>query len=120
MPDALHELSATALVDGYRQRTISPVEVTRAVLGHIERWEHHLQALYLPRPEQAMEQARASEARWLRGAALGPLDGVPITIKENIATQGDPVPVGTAATALVPAAADAPPAARMRESGAVL
>jgi aspartyl-tRNA(Asn)/glutamyl-tRNA(Gln) amidotransferase subunit A len=45
---------------------------------------------------------------------------VPVTIKENIATQGDPVPLGTAATQLVPAPADAPPAARLREAGAVL
>src|SRR5689334_11854910 len=117
---ALHELPATALVQGYRERAFSPVEVTRAVLGHIERWERHLQALYLLRPELALDQARASEARWLRGEPLGPLDGVPLTIKENIATQGDPTPLGTAAVDLVPAAADAPPAARVRESGGVL
>ena len=86
------------------------------MLGHIERWEHHLQALYLLRPEAALQQARASEARWLRGEPLGPLDGVPVTIKENIATRGDPMPLGTAASELVPAAADAPPAARAARS----
>jgi aspartyl-tRNA(Asn)/glutamyl-tRNA(Gln) amidotransferase subunit A len=119
-PRALHELSAPALVDAYRRRELSPVEVTQSVLGHIERWEHHIRALYLLRPELALAQARASEARWMKGEPLGPLDGVPITIKENIATQGDPVPLGTAATELVPATADAPPAARVRESGGVL
>ena len=65
-------------------------------------------------------QARASEARWLKGQPLGPIDGVPLTIKENIATRGDPMPLGTAAADLVPAAADAPPAARLKESGAVV
>ncbi len=120
MGQPLHELSATALVAGYRRREFSPVEVTQAVLGHVERWERHLQALYLLRPERALEQARASEARWLRGAPLGPVDGVPATVKDNIATQGDPTPLGTAAMELVPAAVDAPPAARLRESGAVL
>ena len=45
---------------------------------------------------------------------------MPVTIKENIATRGTPMPLGTAATALVPAAADAPPAARLREAGAVI
>ena len=45
---------------------------------------------------------------------------MPITIKENIATKGVPVPLGTAATELVPAAADAPAAARVREAGAVI
>jgi aspartyl-tRNA(Asn)/glutamyl-tRNA(Gln) amidotransferase subunit A len=120
MPCALHELSAPALIDAYRRRDVSPVEVTRAVLGHMERWEHHLHALYLFRPELALQQARASEARWQRGAPLGALDGVPVTIKENIATMGDPTPLGTAATELVPAVADAPPAARVREAGGVI
>jgi aspartyl-tRNA(Asn)/glutamyl-tRNA(Gln) amidotransferase subunit A len=67
-----------------------------------------------------MQQARASEARWLRGAPLGVLDGVPVTLKENIATLGDPIPLGTAACELVPSTADAPPAARIREAGGVM
>jgi aspartyl-tRNA(Asn)/glutamyl-tRNA(Gln) amidotransferase subunit A len=120
MQRSLHELSAPALIAAYRRRELSPVEVTQSVLGHIERWEPHLQALYLLRPELALQQARASEARWLRGAPAGPLDGVPVTIKDNIATQGDPTPLGTAATQLAPAAADAPPAARVREAGGVI
>lgn len=45
----------------------------------------------------------------MRGVALGPLDGMPVTVKELIATAGDPVPLGTAASALTPASADAPP-----------
>lgn len=117
---ALHDLPAHALLDAYRSRRLSPVEVTQSVLDHIARWEPHLCATYLLRPEAALEQARASEARWLRGAPQGLLDGVPATIKENIATAGDPTPLGTAATVLVPAPADAPPAARMREAGAVI
>ncbi|ROZ79705.1 amidase [Ramlibacter sp. WS9] len=117
---ALHELSAPTLIDAYRRRDLSPVEVTQSVLGHIERWEHHVHALYLLRPELALEQARASEARWNRGEPMGPLDGVPVTIKDNIATHGDPTPLGTAAADLVPAAADAPPAARVREAGGVV
>jgi aspartyl-tRNA(Asn)/glutamyl-tRNA(Gln) amidotransferase subunit A len=116
----LHDLPAHALLAAYRQRTLSPVEVTEAVLKHIDAWEPHIQATYLLRPEAALEQARASEARWMRGEPMGLLDGVPATIKENIATQGDPLPAGTAAVDLVPAAADAPPAARMREAGAVI
>ena len=119
-PQALHELPATTLTEAFRRGELSPVEVTQSVLGHIERWEQHLKALYLLRPALALEQARASEARWLQGHPLGPLDGVPVTIKDNIATRGDPTPLGTAAVDLVPAAADAPPAARLRESGAVI
>jgi len=117
---ALHDLPAYELLAAYRQRQLSPVEVTQAVLEHIARWEPRLHATYLLRPEAALAQARASEARWLRGTPQGLLDGVPVTIKENIATEGDPTPLGTAATSLEPAAADAPPAARLREANAVL
>jgi aspartyl-tRNA(Asn)/glutamyl-tRNA(Gln) amidotransferase subunit A len=117
---ALHALPAHELLDAYRARRLSPVEVVQSVLSHIDQWEPHIQATYLLRPEAALAQARASEARWLRGEPQGLLDGVPSTIKENISTQGDPTPLGTAAVELVPAATDAPPAARMREAGAVI
>ena len=116
----LHDLSAIALLDLYHRKAASPVEVARAVLRHIGRWEPHLHATYALDPEAALVQAEASQARWLKGEPLGALDGVPAMIKENIATKGVPVPLGTAATELVPAAQDAPPAARLREAGAVI
>ena len=119
-PSQLYELSASELIDAYSRGTISPVEVVRSVLDHIDRWEPHLQATYLLRPDLALDQAHASQARWHRREPCGPLDGVPTTIKENIATVGDPLPAGTAAVDLVPAAADAPPAARLREAGAIM
>jgi aspartyl-tRNA(Asn)/glutamyl-tRNA(Gln) amidotransferase subunit A len=117
---ALHAWPAPALIEAYRQRDLSPVEVMQSVLDHILRWEPQLCATYLLRPERALQQARASEARWLRNKPCGVLDGVPVTLKENIATEGDPTPLGTAASVLTAAAADAPPAARLREAGAVL
>jgi aspartyl-tRNA(Asn)/glutamyl-tRNA(Gln) amidotransferase subunit A len=116
----LHTLDATELLAGYRSRSFSPVEVMRAVLARVQRWEPQLCATYLLRPEQALANAAASEARWLRGAPIGILDGVPVTIKENIATEGDPMPAGTAASRLTPALLDAPPAARLREAGALV
>ena len=117
---ALHELSAAQLSRLYATGEASPVEVTQAVIAHIARWEPRLCALYAYAPDGALQQARASEARWRAGQALSPLDGVPLTLKENIATKGVPLPAGTAATVLTPAAEDAPPAARMREAGCVL
>jgi len=116
----LHALSAAELLDLYPRKAASPVEVTRAVLRHIERWEPSLCATWALDPEAALVQAELSQARWLKGEPIGPLDGVPVTIKENIATKGVPVPLGTAATTLVPAERDAPPAARLREAGAVI
>ena len=115
----LHQLSAAELLELYRRKAASPVEVTRAVLEHIERWEPKLKATYALDAERALKMARDSEARWMKGEARA-LDGVPAMIKENIATEGVPTPLGTAATELSPAAADAPPAARLREAGTVL
>lgn len=120
MSHELAYLGAQALAQHYRRGTLSPVEVVRAILAHIDRWEPQLCATYLLRPERVLEQARASETRWQRGEPLSALDGIPCTLKDNIATAGDPMPLGTAGSDLTPAAADAPPAARLREAGAVL
>ena len=121
---ALHDLSAVELLARYRERSLSPVEVTRAVLDRIAAWEPHLHATYALDGDAALAAARVSETRWLRhvsaGENVGALEGVPTMIKENIATAGMPVPLGTAATELVPAERDAPPAARLREAGAVI
>ncbi|MDP1899536.1 MAG: amidase [Rubrivivax sp.] len=118
MPE-LHDLSAAELGQAYRTGTLSPVEVARAVIAHAERWEPQLHATWAFDAEAALAMARESETRWRKGLALSALDGVPVTIKENIATKGVALPLGTAATTLVPATEDAPPAARLREAGAV-
>ena len=115
----LHTLSATELLHRYQRGELSPLEAVRATLAHIERCEPHLHACYALDADAALVMAAASTARWQRGEAL-PLDGVPVMVKENIATKGVPMPLGTAATDLIPAAADAPPAARLREAGAVI
>jgi aspartyl-tRNA(Asn)/glutamyl-tRNA(Gln) amidotransferase subunit A len=116
----LHDLSAVDLIAGYRTRQFSPTEVLEDVLAHIAVWEPHIKALYAFDPEGAREVAKASSERWQKGEPTGLLDGVPVTIKDNIATKGVPVPLGAATTRLVPAAVDAPPAARLREAGAVI
>lgn len=118
-------LTATELLDGYAAGRFSPVDATEAVIGQIERRESELGALYLFDAQKARAAARASEARWRAGEPLRlkngtTIDGVPITIKENIATKGDPLPVGTVASDHTPQAADAPAAARVREAGAVI
>ena len=117
---AVHHLSATELRDLYRRKTLSPVEVTKAILARIAHWEPSLKATYALNPEAALAEAGKAEIRWGRGEPAGALDGVPVMIKDNIATKGVAVPLGTAATELKPAAADSPPAARLREAGAIL
>ncbi len=113
-------LSAVELMACYRDGSLSPVDVMRAVIAQVERREPEIAALYAYDPEMALAVAEGSAVRWSHKEPLGPLDGVPVTIKDNIATKGVPVPLGTAATGLAPAAADAPPAARLREAGAII
>jgi aspartyl-tRNA(Asn)/glutamyl-tRNA(Gln) amidotransferase subunit A len=117
---ALHDLSAVDMVAGFRARQFSPSEVLDEVIEHIERWEPHLKALYAFDPDGARAAAKASTERWQKGDSTKPLDGVPVTIKDNIATKGTPIPLGTATTKLVPAVDDAPPAARLREAGSII
>jgi aspartyl-tRNA(Asn)/glutamyl-tRNA(Gln) amidotransferase subunit A len=117
---ALHDLSAVDLIAGFRARQFSASEVLDDVLAHIALWEPHIKALYAFDPESARLAAKASTERWQKGEPVGPLDGVPVTIKDNIATKGIAAPLGTATTRLIPAEADAPPAARLREAGAII
>src|SRR5262249_37845035 len=113
----LHDMSAHDLSSSYRAGKLSPVEAIRAALSRIERWEPTINAMYTVNADGALAQAAASEARWRDGKPLSALDGVPVTIKSNIAVRGVPTPVGTAAGGMTPSPADAPSAARLREAG---
>jgi len=113
-------LTALELLRAYRSRKLSPVEALASVVERVEAFEPHIAATWLCAPERALRQARASEARWMKDEPIGPLDGVPATVKDNIATSGDPTPLGTAASDMTPAEADAPPAARLKEAGAII
>src|ERR1700753_1540650 len=116
----LHDLGAVDLLAGYRSKQFSPSEVLDDVLTQIEKAEPHIKALYAFDPDGARAAAKASTERWQSGTPSAALDGVPVTIKENIATKGVPVPLGAASNKLVPSPVDAPPAARLREAGAVI
>ena len=121
MSAELTRLSATRLVAAYRRKAISPVEVTQAVLDGIEAFDPAVNAFCVVDGARAMDAARASEARWQRGAPLGLVDGVPATIKDLVLCAGWPTLRGSLA---VPReqdwSDDAPVTARLREHGAVL
>uniref|UniRef100_UPI002FDB7CF1 amidase family protein n=1 Tax=Agrobacterium cavarae TaxID=2528239 RepID=UPI002FDB7CF1 len=116
----LIDLNTLEILALYRDKTLSPLEYWQAVEARIEAFEPIVNALYAYDPEDARRQAEASTQRWLKGETLGPLDGLPVSLKELIATKGQPVPLGTKAVELVPAGEDAPVAARCREDGAIL
>ncbi|HKP65749.1 MAG TPA: amidase family protein, partial [Casimicrobiaceae bacterium] len=114
-------LSAVELLDGYRQKAFSPVDVARDCLTQIERHGAALNAFVHVDAEGALAAARASEGRWRRGAPAGALDGVPVTIKDLILTRGMPTRRGSKALdATGPWETDAPVTARLREAHAVI
>ena len=113
-------LTASELVDAFRKRTLSPVEVTAAVLKRIEALNPVLNAFSLV-SENALNEAKASEARWLAGQPKGLLEGVPVSIKDLILTRGWPTRRGSKTIdPKGPWNDDAPATARLREHGAVL
>jgi len=117
---AIHDLDAVQVAAQYAAGTLSPVEVARACLDRIAACEPRLNAMYRIDADGSLTAAKASEARWRAKQPLSPLDGVPVTLKENIYTKGDPAPIGTRANDdALPQPADAPPAARLREAGCV-
>ena len=95
MADDIAFLSAPQLLARYRTKTLSPVEVIGATLRRLETYEGALNAFVLYDPESAMAAARASEARWQKGAPEGLLDGVPLAIKDTQLTKGWPRLVGS-------------------------
>ena len=116
----LCSLSATALLEGFNKRTLSPVEVSKAVLARIEKLNPKLNAFCLI-SEKIVEDAKASEARWMAGQPRGLLDGVPVSIKDILLTKGWPTLRGSKTVdAKGPWNDDAPAVARLREHGAVL
>ncbi|MDP8922397.1 MAG: amidase family protein, partial [Chloroflexota bacterium] len=86
--DALCRLSATRLAALIRDREVSPVEVAVALLARAERLDPVLHAFMTRTPERALERARAAEAAVQRREWLGPLHGVPVTIKDVVWVKG--------------------------------
>ncbi len=116
----MSDLTATGLATAFRKGAMSPVEATRTILARIEATAS-LNAFCHVDAEGALAAARASEIRHARGEALGPLDGVPVGIKDLIVTRGMPTRRGSRSTAAdAPMEHDAPVVARLREAGAVL
>ena len=114
-------LSAGELAAAYRASELSPVEAAAESLAAIEARDGELNAFCLVDGERALAEARASEQRWARGEPAGPLDGVPVGVKDLLVTRGWPTLRGS--RAIDPAGPwedDAPVVAALRRAGAVL
>jgi len=113
-------LTARQLSDGYRHRLLSPVEVVGATFERIGALQPRLNCYLALCEETALAAARASEARWLRGEPLSPLDGVPFSVKDIVNTKGVRTTHGSVVYADNLPDSDALAVARMRRGGAVL
>jgi aspartyl-tRNA(Asn)/glutamyl-tRNA(Gln) amidotransferase subunit A len=121
MSDDMLSLSAAQLVEHFRARRLSPVEVARAALERIARLQPAYNAFVLVGEEDALRAARESEARWARGEPLGPVDGLPTTVKDLLLAKGWPTRRGSRTVdPNQPWEEDSASVARMREHGAVL
>src|SRR6516165_6368619 len=113
--------SAVELLQLYRAKALSPLEVTRTLLDRLDSLEPKINAFCLVDQDGAMAAARASEARWLRGEQTGALDGVPVTIKDLVLMRGFPTLRGSHLVERYQDwSEDAPATARLREAGAVI
>ena len=117
----LASLEPHQLCELFATRQVSPVEVMKATLALAETEGRALNAWAVLDGEAGLLAAQESEARWLRGAPLSQLDGVPVSVKDNIQVAGWPTRLGSRLTSSRgPWTLDAPAAARLREAGAVL
>ena len=115
----LHIQPISRLAEQIRNREVSPVEVLQACLDRIAEINPKLNAI-VTFADDAMEKAREAETAVTRGDVLGPLHGVPLTIKDTIETAGLRTTSGSAMRAEFIPQRDAPAVARLKAAGAIV
>ncbi|WP_166432864.1 amidase [Nesterenkonia salmonea] len=114
----LPDLDASQLAAGYAAGEVDPVDVVTACLARMDEAEPVIHAMYDRYDDAALVSAEAARTRWAKGEPLSPLDGIPVTLKENQQIAGRPTPWGSATTVLAPAEHNSPVAERILGSGA--
>jgi aspartyl-tRNA(Asn)/glutamyl-tRNA(Gln) amidotransferase subunit A len=118
--DDLAYLSAVALATAIRNRRLSPVEVTRAVLARIDRHNPALNALVTVDAEESLRAAARAEAAVMKGEPIGPLHGVPLHVKDNLYVAGSRTTFGSKLQEKNVTAEDCPAVERLRKAGMIL
>lgn len=118
--DEIIYASARAIAAAIRQKKVSALEVVEAHLRRIEEVNPRLNAVVQLSADRARDEARRADARLARGEAVGPLHGVPMTIKDSLDTEGVITTGGTKGRARFVPSADATCVARLRAAGAIL
>ena len=121
MQKTIHELGVDELANAYQQRDLSPDEVCEHLFARIEDTRINCNAFAYVDRQGACEAARSSTQRWQDGRALGPLDGIPVAIKDVLDVAGQPTRYGSAACAdAAMAQQDSLLAQRLRAGGAIV
>ncbi|WP_425101867.1 amidase [Tropicibacter sp. S64] len=110
---------ACALLDGFRSGSTDPARIMADHLAAIETHNPSLNA-FSARAEDVLSRAEAARDRWAAGTPLGPLDGLPVIVKDNLVAAGLPTAWGNAALARRVPDHDEVPVARLRQAGAIV
>ncbi len=116
----IHYLTISDLIRRYRDRSLSPVEVTRHLLERIQKFDPRLKSFLLLTPERALKEARRAEQAWLKRDDPGPLCGVPYAVKDLFDVQGVPTTAGTHLRKNAVARSDSWAGQRLSRAGMVL
>jgi len=116
----LLQLTIEDLAPLVRRREVSPVEITQAALAQADRLQPILNSFITILGNQAMAQAKEQEAALARGEYRGPLQGIPIGIKDNIATEGIRTTLGSKVLADYVPDEDAYVVRLCKEAGAII
>src|SRR5450830_1784803 len=120
MSDELWRLSATQLAKGYGSGAYTPVDALDACLARVEACQPALNAMVFVDHAGARTAAEESRVRWASGMPIGPLDGVPVSVKDNLHVAGMPTHWGSRLLQGFVSKRDELPVARLRAAGAVL
>jgi aspartyl-tRNA(Asn)/glutamyl-tRNA(Gln) amidotransferase subunit A len=113
-------LGAGELAHAYASGALTPEAVLEAVLERSAQVNPRINAVIALDIDGARAAARASAARWQRGAPLGPMDGVPLTVKDNILVKGLPATWGSRLFRAFVPEKDEEPVGRLRAGGAII
>ena len=118
--EQLHFLSASEQADLIRKRELSPVDLVRACLARIERYDSRLRAYITVCSEQALVDAKQAEREIAAGKYRGPLHGLPFGVKDQLFSKGVKTTLGTRIHADLIPDEDATVIARLKAAGAIL
>ena len=114
-------IPAARLAELYELKTLSPLDVVKEALARIADIDGHVNAYCLVDEEAALAAAKVSEDRWMKGKPLGLADGVPVSVKDIVLTQGHTARKGSKTTPEnTPDRFDCPAVGSLREHGAVI